>query len=122
MAKLTQEEILAYLDEATILELNDLVKAIEDKYGVSAAAPVAAAAPAEAVDAAPAAVTVVLKEDGDSKVGVIKVVRGITGLGLVDAKKLVDNLPAEIKKDVSADDAEDIKKQLTDAGATVEFK
>ncbi len=122
MAKLTQEEILAYLDEATILELNDLVKAIEDKYGVSAAAPVAAAAPAEAVDAAPAAVTVVLKEVGDSKVGVIKVVRGITGLGLVDAKKLVDNLPAEIKKDVSADEAEDIKKQLTDAGATVEFK
>ena len=114
MAKLTQEEILAYLDEATILELNELVKAIEDKYGVSAAAP--------AEEAAPSTVTVVLKEVGASKVGVIKVVRGITGLGLVDAKKLVDGAPAEIKKDISVDEAEDIKKQLTDAGATVEFK
>lgn len=124
MAKLTQDEILAYLDEATILELNELVKAIEEKYGVSAAAPVAvAAAPAEgAADAAPSAVTVVLSSFGDSKVGVIKVVREITGLGLVEAKKLVDSVPAELKKDVSADEAEAIKKQLTDAGATVEFK
>ena len=122
MAKLTQEEILAYLDEATILELNELVKAIEDKYGVSAAAPVAVAATAPAEEAAPSTVTVVLKEVGASKVGVIKVVRGITGLGLVDAKKLVDGAPAEIKKDISVDEAEDIKKQLTDAGATVEFK
>ena len=88
MAKLTQEEILAYLDEATILELNELVKAIEEKYGVSAAAPVAvAAAPAEEANAAPSTVTVVLTSFGDSKVGVIKVVREITGLGLVDAKK-----------------------------------
>ena len=125
MAKLTQDEILAYLDEATILELNELVKAIEEKYGVSAAAPVAVAAagPAEGgADAAPSSVTVVLSGFGDSKVGVIKVVREITGLGLVEAKKLVDNLPAELKKDVSADEAESIKKQLTDAGATVEFK
>ena len=122
MAKLTQEEILAYLDEATILELNELVKAIEDKYGVSAAAPGAVAAAAPAEEAAPSTVTVVLKEVGASKVGVIKVVRGITGLGLVDAKKLVDGAPAEIKKDISVEEAEDIKKQLTDAGATVEFK
>lgn len=122
MAKLTQEDILAYLDEATILELNDLVKAIEDKYGVSAAAPVAAAAPAAEEAAAPTSVTVVLKEIGDSKVAVIKAVRAITGLGLVDAKKLVDSAPAEIKKDVSPEEAEDIKKQLTDAGATVETK
>lgn len=123
MAKLTQEEILAYLDEATILELNELVKAIEDKYGVSAAAPVAvAAAPAEAEAAAPANVTVVLSAIGDTKVAVIKAVREITGLGLVDAKKLVDGAPAEIKKDVPADEAEKIKKTLTDAGATVEFK
>lgn len=124
MAKLTQDEILAYLDEATILELNELVKAIEEKYGVSAAAPVAvAAAPAEGgADAAPSSVTVVLSSFGDSKVGVIKVVREITGLGLVEAKKLVDSVPAELKKDVSADEAENIKKQLTDAGATVEFK
>ena len=123
MAKLTQEEILAYLDEATILELNELVKAIEDKYGVSAAAPVAvAAAPAEAADAAPANVTVVVSAIGDTKVAVIKAVKEITGLGLVDAKKLVDAVPAEIKKDVPADEAEKIKKTLTDAGATVEFK
>ena len=118
MAKLTQEEILAYLDEATILELNELVKAIEDKYGVSAVA----AAPAEAEAAAPTNVTVVLAAFGDSKVAVIKAVREITGLGLVDAKKLVDGVPAEIKKDVPADEAEKIKKTLTDAGATVEFK
>ena len=124
MAKLTQEEILAYLDEATILELNELVKAIEEKYGVSAAAPVAmAAAPAEeAAPQGPTSVTVMLTAIGDSKVGVIKVVKEITGLGLVDAKKLVDALPAEIKKDVATDEAEKIKAQLTDAGATVEFK
>jgi len=124
MAKLTQEEILTYLDEATILELNELVKAIEEKYGVSAAAPVAmAAAPAEeAAPQGPTSVTVMLTAIGDSKVGVIKVVKEITGLGLVDAKKLVDALPAEIKKDVATDEAEKIKVQLTDAGATVEFK
>lgn len=123
MAKLTQEEILAYLDEATILELNELVKAIEEKYGVSAAAPVAVAAPTEAAEpAAPTNVTVVMTSFGDSKVGVIKVVRTITGLGLVDAKKLVDGVPCEIKKDVPVDEAENIKKQLVEAGATVEFK
>ncbi|MBQ6487900.1 MAG: 50S ribosomal protein L7/L12 [Solobacterium sp.] len=123
MAKLTQEEILAYLDEATILELNELVKAIEEKYGVSAAAPVAVAAPTEAAEpAAPTNVTVVMTSFGDSKVGVIKVVRTITGLGLVDAKKLVDGIPAEIKKDVPMEEAENIKKQLVEAGATVEFK
>jgi large subunit ribosomal protein L7/L12 len=124
MAKLTQEDILAYLDEATILELNELVKAIEDKYGVTAAAPVAAAAaPAEAAaDAAPANVTIMLTSFGEKKVAVIKAVKEITGLGLVDAKKLVDNLPSELKKDVPADEAEKIKTQITDAGGTVEFK
>lgn len=123
MAKLTKEDILAYLDEATILDLNDLVKAIEEKYGVTAAAPVAAAAPAEAAeDAAPKNVAVWLATVGDSKVGVIKVVREITGLGLVDAKKLVDQAPVEIKKDVPNEEAETIKKKLTDAGATVEYK
>ena len=122
MAKLTQEDILAYLDEATILELNELVKAIEEKYGVSAAAPVAvAAAPTEAAEA-PTTVNVVLASAGDSKVGVIKVVREITGLGLVDAKKLVDGAPATIKENVSSEEAEELKKKLTDAGATVEFK
>lgn len=120
---ITKEEILEWLDSATILDLNDLVKSIEEKYGVSAAAPVAvAAAPAEAEAAAPKNVTVMLTSFGDAKVAVIKVVKAITGLGLVDAKKLVDNLPAEIKKDVPAEEAENIKKQLTDAGATVELK
>ena len=123
MAKLTKDEILAFLDEATILELNELVKAIEEKYGVSAAAPVAvAAAPAEAAAEEPKNVTVVLTSVGDAKVGVIKVVRTITGLGLVDAKKLVDALPAEIKKDVPTEEADNIKKQLMYAGATVEYK
>jgi large subunit ribosomal protein L7/L12 len=120
---ITKEDVLEYLDSATILDLNDLVKSIEEKYGVTAAAPVAAAAaPAEAADAAPAAVTVVLKEVGETKVAVIKAVREITGLGLVDAKKLVDGAPAEIKKDVASDEAEQIKAKLTEAGATVEFK
>lgn len=123
MAKLTQEEILAYLDEATILELNALVKAIEDKYGVSAAAPVAvAAAPAEAAQEGPVNVTVVLTSVGGAKVAVIKAVKEITGLGLVDAKKLVDALPAEIKKDIPEEEADKIKETLTAAGATVEYK
>lgn len=123
MAKLTQDEILAYLDEATILELNELVKAIEDKYGVSAAAPVAVAATADAAaDAEPASVTVTLKDVGGTKVAVIKAVREITGLGLVDAKKLVDSAPAEIKKDIAPEEAEEIKKKLEAAGAAVEVK
>ncbi|MBR4163232.1 MAG: 50S ribosomal protein L7/L12 [Solobacterium sp.] len=123
MATITKEDILAYLDEATILDLNDLVKAIEEKYGVTAAAPVAVAAPVEEAEPqGPTSVTVVLSAIGDTKVAVIKAVRAITGLGLVDAKKLVDSTPAEIKKDVPTDEAENIKKQLVEAGATVEFK
>lgn len=122
MAKLTHEEILAYLEEATILELNELVKAIEEKFGVTAAAPVAVAAVAEEVAAGPTEVNVVLAGAGDSKVKVIKAVRGITGLGLVDAKKLVDNLPANIKENVSPEEAETIKKELMEAGAIVEIK
>lgn len=123
MAKLTQDEILAYLDEATILELNELVKAIEEKYGVSAAAPVAVAAAADAGAAAePSTVTVTLKDVGATKVAVIKAVREITGLGLVDAKKLVDGAPAEIKKDIAPEEAAEIKKKLEDAGAAVEVK
>ena len=123
MAKLTQDEILAYLDEATILELNELVKAIEEKYGVSAAAPVAVAAAADAGAAAePSTVTVTLKEVGATKVAVIKAVREITGLGLVDAKNLVDGVPAEIKKDIAPEEAAEIKKKLEDAGAAVEVK
>lgn len=123
MAKLTHDEILAYLEEATILELNDLVKAIETKFGVTAAAPVAGPAVVEeVVDEGPKSVTVVMTSFGEKKVAVIKAVREITGLGLVDAKKLVDGCPAEIKKDVDLAEAEKIKASLTDAGATVEFK
>lgn len=123
MAKITREDILAYLEEATILELNDLVKAIEEKFGVTAAAPVAvAAAPAEEENKGPVEVSVFLKEVGASKVGVIKVVRELTGLGLVEAKKLVDNLPSAIKENVSEEVAKEVKEKLEAAGATVEVK
>ena len=123
MAKLTHEDILAYLEEATILELNDLVKAIEEKFGVTAAAPVAvAAAPAEEAAAGPSEVTVTLTDVGGTKVAVIKAVREITGLGLVDAKGIVDKCPSVIKENIKPEEAEEIKKKLMDAGATVEVK
>ena len=122
MAKLTHEDILAYLEEATILELNDLVKAIEEKFDVTAAAPVAVAAATEEASAEPANVTVTLTAPGGTKVAVIKAVREITGLGLVDAKGLVDKVPAEIKKDIPAEEGAKIKEQLEAAGATVEVK
>ena len=123
MAKLTHEDILAYLEEATILELNDLVSAIEEKFGVVAAAAVAAPAVGAAEEAAgPTEVTVTLTDVGGTKVAVIKAVREITGLGLVDAKKLVDGAPAAIKENISPEEAEEIKKKLMDAGASVEVK
>lgn len=122
MAKLAQEDILAYLEEASILELNDLVKAIEDKFGVTAAAPVAVAAAAPVEAAGPTSVTVTLTSFGESKTAVIKVVKEITGLGLVEAKGLVDKCPSPIKENISVDEAEDIKKKLMDAGATVDVK
>ena len=124
MAKLNQEDILAYLEEATILELNELVKAIEEKFGVTAAAPVAVAAAADAGAAAegPSEVTFTLTDIGGTKVAVIKAVREITGLGLVDAKGLVDKAPSVIKENVSPEEAEEIKKKLMDAGASVEVK
>lgn len=123
MAKLTHEDILAYLEEATMLELNDLVSAIEEKFGVVAAAAVAAPAAGAAEEAAgPTEVTVTLTDVGGTKVAVIKAVREITGLGLVDAKKLVDGAPAAIKENISPEEAEEIKKKLMDAGASVEVK
>lgn len=123
MAKLTHEDILAYLEEATILELNDLVKAIEEKFDVTAAAPVAVAAAAEETGPAePTEVNVTLTEVGATKVKVIKAVREITGLGLVDAKGLVDKTPAVIKEKVSPEEAKSIKEKLEEAGATVEVK
>lgn len=122
MAKLTHEDILAYLEEATILELNDLVKAIEEKFDVTAAAPVAVAAADDGAAAEPTEVNVTLTEVGGTKVAVIKAVREITGLGLVDAKGLVDKAPSVIKEKVSADEAKEIKEKLEAAGATVEVK
>jgi LSU ribosomal protein L12P len=123
MAKLTHEDILAYLEEATILELNDLVKAIEEKFDVTAAAPVAVAAAGDAGDAGePAQVTVTLTEAGATKVAVIKAVREITGLGLVDAKGIVDKVPSVIKENVSADEGKELKEKLEAAGASVEVK
>ena len=123
MAKLTKDEILAYLEEATILELNEVIEAIEEKFGVSAAAPVAVAAAADTAAAAgPSEVSVTLTDVGATKVAVIKVVREISGLGLVDAKGLVDKTPSVIKENIKPEEAEEIKKKLTEAGATVEVK
>ena len=125
MAKLTKEEIIAALKEMTVLELNSLVKAVEAEFGVTAAAPVAAAA-APVEDAAeakgPTDVTLVLKAVGMSKVAVIKAVQAITGLGLMDAKKLVDGAPTNIKEHISPVEAEEHKKALVAAGAEVEVK
>ncbi len=125
MAKLTKEEIVASLKEMTVLELNDLVKAVEEEFGVTAAAPVAtvAAAPAEEeTKAGPSEVTLVLKSCGAAKVAVIKAVQAITGLGLMDAKKLVDTAPCNIKEKISPVEAEEHKKTLVAAGAEVEVK
>lgn len=123
MAKLTKEDIIASLKEMTLLEINDLVKAVETEFGVTAAAPVAAAAaPAEAASEGPAEVSVILKAAGAQKVAVIKAVQAITGLGLMDAKKLVDAAPSKIKEKVSPVEAEEHKKALVAAGAEVEIK
>ena len=111
------------MEEASILELNDLVKAIEEKFGVTAAAPVAvAAAPVEEAPQGPTSVSVILTNFGEAKTAVIKVVKTITGLGLVEAKGLVDKCPSPIKENISPEEAEEIKKQLVEAGATVDIK
>lgn len=123
---MTNEEILEAISNMSVLELSELVKAIEDKFGVSAAAPVAvAAAPAAGAAAAAEEKTefdVVLKEIGEKKIQVIKAVREISGLGLKDAKALVDGAPKEVKTGVAKAEAEEMKKKLEDAGATVELK
>jgi large subunit ribosomal protein L7/L12 len=121
------EKLVDDLSGLTVLEAAELAKLLEDKWGVSAAAPIAAmAAPAAAAAAAPAAekteFTVVLTEAGDKKINVIKEIRAITGLGLKEAKDLVEGAPKEVKADVSKDEAAKIKKQLEDAGAKVELK
>ena len=125
MAKLTIEEIIASIKEMSVVELNDLVKAIETEFGVTAAAPVAgAAAPVEEETApqGPTEVSVILKSVGAAKVKVIKAVQTITGLGLMDAKKLVDAVPSVIKENISPVEAEEHKKALVAAGAEVEIK
>lgn len=122
------EQFISYVEKLSVLELSKLVKALEDRLGVSAAAPVAvaAAAPAAAAAAAPAEeqteFTVVLAEAGANKVSVIKEVRAITGLGLKDAKDLVEAAPKAVKEGVSKDDAKKFKEQLEAAGAKVEVK
>ena len=120
---ITKEDILEAVGSLTVMELNDLVKAFEEKFGVSAAA-VAVAGPAAAGPAAEEKTEfdVILASAGDQKVGVIKVVRGITGLGLKEAKDLVDGAPKTVKEGVSKAEAEDIQKQLEEAGAKVEIK
>lgn len=123
MAKLTNAEIIASLKEMTIIELNDLVKAIEEEFGVTAAAPVAvAAAPVEEEAKGPTEVSLILTSFGASKVPVIKAVQAITGLGLIDAKKLVDACPSKIKENITPVEAEEHKKALVAAGAEVEIK
>ena len=125
MAKLTNEEIIASLKEMTIIELSELVKAVEAEFGVTAAVATAAAAPAEEeapVEKGPTEVSLILKAVGGSKVAVIKAVQAITGLGLMDAKKLVDAVPAPVKEHISPVEAEEHKKALVAAGAEVEIK
>ena len=112
------ENIIAEIKEASILELNDLVKAIEEEFGVTAAAPVAAAAAGAAKDS----FDVELTSAGDKKVGVIKVVREITGEGLKEAKAIVDGAPSVLKEGVAAAEAEEIKAKLEEAGASVTLK
>ena len=123
----TKEEFVEFISNMTVLELSEFIKELEEKFGVSAAAPAAAmmvAAPAAAAEAAEEKTEfdVILKEAGANKIGVIKVVRALTSLGLKEAKEKVDGAPATLKEGVSKEEAEDAKKQLTEAGATVEIK
>jgi len=123
MAKLTSAEMIETIKEMSVLELNDLVKAIEEEFGVTAAAPMVMGAGGDAGGAvAQTEFDVILTAAGDKKVGVIKVVKEVTGLGLKEAKELVDGAPSPIKEKLSAADAEALKTQLEEAGAKVELK
>ena len=122
-----REDVLKYLEEANMIEISELVKDIEDKFGVTAAVPVAAAAAGGATEGATeggekSSFDVVLAAAGQSKISVIKVVRELSGLGLKEAKELVDSAPKAVKEGVAKDEAETIKSQLEEAGATVELK
>lgn len=123
MAKFSVEEFISAIKEMSVLELNELVKAIEEEFGVSAAAPVAVAgAAAAAEEQGPSEVDVVLKSAGANKLAVIKLVREITGLGLKEAKELVDNAPKAVKEKIDPEEAKAIADKLTEAGAEVEVK
>ena len=126
MADIKREDVLVYLENANMLEISELIKDIEDKFGVTAAAPIAiagGAAPVAGGDGGAAEekteFDIELTGVGDKKINVIKVVRTITSLGLKEAKELVDNAPSKVKETVPKEEAEDIKKQLEEAGATV---
>ena len=127
MADVTKDQVFGYIDNMTILQMSEFIKEFEERYGVTAAAPVAVAAAAGG--AAPAAAEeektafdVILTAAGDKKIQVIKVVRELTGLGLKEAKDLVDGAPKELKGGVSKDEAESIKAKLVEQGASVEIK
>lgn len=125
---MTKDEMIAAIESMTVLELSELVSALEEKFGVSAAAPVAVAAVGGAADAGAGAAeeqtefNVVLTGAGDKKIGVIKVVRELTGLGLKEAKELVDSAPSNVKEGVSKAEADELKAKLEEAGASVELK
>lgn len=127
--KMSKDQLIEAVSAMSVLELSEVVKALEEKFGVSAAAPVAVAAAPAAGGAAPAAAgeektefNIVLTASGANKIGVIKVVRELTGLGLKEAKDLVDGAPKTVKENVPKDQAADMKKKLIEAGATVELK
>ena len=126
MAETTRADVMSYLEKANMVEISELINEIEEKFGVTAAAPVAAAAAGPVASDSPAEekdeFNVMLTSAGSSKINVIKVVRSITSLGLKEAKELVDNAPKAIKEGVSKAEADDLKTQLEEAGASVELK
>ena len=127
MADMTKDDVIEFIANMTVLELSELVKELEDKFGVSAAAPVAMMAAGPAGDAGGAAeekteFDVILTAAGDKKINVIKEIRAITGLGLKEAKALVDEAPKPVKEGIAKDEAEKVKAQLEEAGAQVELK
>jgi large subunit ribosomal protein L7/L12 len=125
MSTITKEQFISYIENLTLIQAAELVKELEDKFGVSAAAPVAmmaAAAPAAAAAAEQTEFEVILKASGEKKLDVIKEVRAITGLGLKEAKDLVEGAPKSLKTGVTKAESEEIKKKLTTVGATIEIK
>ena len=129
MAEVTKEQVVEYISNMSVLELSEMVKELEEKFGVSAAAAAVAAAPAaggaaggEAAAEEKTEFDVILTSFGDKKINVIKEVRGITGLGLKEAKEFVESCPKAVKEGVSTDEAEEIKKKLEEAGASAEIK